>query len=181
MRVRTVLDKSEIPLSYEEFYFVQICCQIQEGNSDDCSGWRKGWSCLAISEIWKLLGAQGVEVEVSGECCQPHTRPPIIQITWRPTSTVWSTWRTASQRGFITGIKMAHFNMTKSLEDYRITLERVTMAIKWTWDQSQRWEGKGSAVSENSLMVADQLWAEVGSMWPWIRILGYSWMDGISW
>jgi hypothetical protein len=76
---------------------------------------------------------------------------------------------------------MAHFNVTKSLEDYRITLERVAMAIKWTWDQRQRWEGKGSAVSENSLMVADQLWAEVGRMWPWRRILGYSWMDGISW
>jgi hypothetical protein len=35
---------------------------------------------------------------------------------------------------FITRIKMAQFNMTKSLKNYKITLQRVAMAAKWTSD-----------------------------------------------
>jgi hypothetical protein len=29
------------------------------------------------------------------------------------------------------GIRMAHLNMTKSLEDFRVTLDRVAMAAGW--------------------------------------------------
>ncbi len=36
------------------------------------------------------------------------------------------------QQRFIIGIKMARFNISKSLEDYRITPERNAMAARWT-------------------------------------------------
>jgi hypothetical protein len=38
--------------------------------------------------------------------------------------------REALQRGFMMGIKMTRFNMTKGLEDYKVTLDRVAMAAK---------------------------------------------------
>ncbi len=34
-------------------------------------------------------------------------------------------------QGFVMGIRMAHLNMTKSLEDFRVTLDRVAMAAGW--------------------------------------------------
>jgi hypothetical protein len=37
----------------------------------------------------------------------------------------------AVQRGFTMGVRIARFNMTKSMEDCKVTLERVTMAAKW--------------------------------------------------
>ncbi len=36
----------------------------------------------------------------------------------------------APQRGFAMGIKIARFDLTKNLEDYRVTLKRIAMAAK---------------------------------------------------
>jgi hypothetical protein len=68
------------------------------------------------------------------------------------------------QLDFILGIKVASFNATKSLEDYRIMLERITMAIKWTLYRKQGWEGKGTAAGENSLKPAGQA---LDRPWEW--------------
>jgi hypothetical protein len=38
------------------------------------------------------------------------------------------------QQGFIMGMKIACFNVNKSLEYYRITLEGIAMVAKWTLD-----------------------------------------------
>jgi hypothetical protein len=43
------------------------------------------------------------------------------------------------QKGFIIGIKVALFNVTKSLEDFRITPERVEMVATWTTDRKKEW------------------------------------------
>jgi hypothetical protein len=43
------------------------------------------------------------------------------------------------------GIKIARFHMTKTLEDYRVTLDRVAMAAKWNSNLKYVWECKGSA------------------------------------
>jgi hypothetical protein len=40
----------------------------------------------------------------------------------------------ALEQGFIMALQIARFKMTKSLEDFRIMLDRVTMAAKWTAD-----------------------------------------------
>jgi hypothetical protein len=40
----------------------------------------------------------------------------------------------ALRQGIIMGIKMACFNVNKSLENYRITLEGIAMVAKWTLD-----------------------------------------------
>ncbi len=39
--------------------------------------------------------------------------------------------REAFQQGFVMGIKMACFNVTKNLEDYRVPLDRELMEVKW--------------------------------------------------
>jgi hypothetical protein len=36
----------------------------------------------------------------------------------------------AMQRGFVMGIKIARYDLTKNLEDYRVTLKRIAMAAK---------------------------------------------------
>jgi hypothetical protein len=54
------------------------------------------------------------------------------------------------------GIKMARFNMNKSLEDYRITLYRVSMAARWTQEWKQGWEDRGTAACEELMKQADQ-------------------------
>jgi hypothetical protein len=47
--------------------------------------------------------------------------------------------------------------VTKSLQDFRITLERVAMAAKWTTtDQKKEVDGGGGATCEGSLKLADQ-------------------------
>jgi hypothetical protein len=51
---------------------------------------------------------------------------------------------------------MARFSVTKSLEDYRIMLEWVAMAAKWSLDRKQSWKGNGTAACEKSLKLADQ-------------------------
>jgi hypothetical protein len=33
--------------------------------------------------------------------------------------------------GFAMGIKIAKFNLTKNLKDYRVTMERTAMATEW--------------------------------------------------
>jgi hypothetical protein len=44
----------------------------------------------------------------------------------------------------------------KSLEDFRIRLERVAMAAQWTSDQKQGCEVQGVALAKNSLELTDQ-------------------------
>jgi hypothetical protein len=47
--------------------------------------------------------------------------------------------------------------VAKSLQDFRITLERVAMAAKWTTtDQKKEADGGGGATCEGSLKLADQ-------------------------
>jgi hypothetical protein len=56
---------------------------------------------------------------------------------------------------FIMRIKMAQFNMTKSLEDYKITLQRVAMAAKWTSDWKKGMGRQSDCPLKNSLKLAD--------------------------
>jgi hypothetical protein len=63
----------------------------------------------------------------------------------------------ALEGGFIIGIKTACFSVTKRFEDYRITLERVTMAAKWTADQRQGWDDRGMPACEDTLKMADEV------------------------
>jgi hypothetical protein len=51
----------------------------------------------------------------------------------------------ALQQGFMMGIKMARFNMTKSMEGYKIKLNRVAMTAKSDEKLKLNWQCKGSA------------------------------------
>jgi hypothetical protein len=48
--------------------------------------------------------------------------------------------------GFVMGIQISKFNLEKSLEDYRITLERIKMAANWDGDTVSAWEETGKNV-----------------------------------
>jgi hypothetical protein len=57
-----------------------------------------------------------------------------------------ATLNEALYQEFVMEIKLARFNVTKSLEDYRVTIkERVEITTKWTLDRRQGWENKGAA------------------------------------
>ncbi len=44
------------------------------------------------------------------------------------------------------GIKISKFGLGKSLEDYKVTLERIAMAAKWDKETILVWERKGWSV-----------------------------------
>jgi hypothetical protein len=64
----------------------------------------------------------------------------------------------ALQQGFTMGIRMARFSMTKSIEDYKVTVDRVTMAVKWDENLKFAWICKGSAACRELLREADKTW-----------------------
>jgi hypothetical protein len=74
MRVWATLDKGENPLSCEEIYFVQTCCQILKVNSDDKVALiastavddGRGDPTLTVMEIQKFLEASGAMARLSG-------------------------------------------------------------------------------------------------------------------
>jgi hypothetical protein len=41
------------------------------------------------------------------------------------------------------GIKRVRFDLDESLEDYKVTLERIAMAAKWNNDTRSAWQQKG--------------------------------------
>ncbi len=43
-------------------------------------------------------------------------------------------------------IKISKFGLEKSLEDYKVTLERIAMAAKWDKETISVWERKGWSV-----------------------------------
>jgi hypothetical protein len=47
------------------------------------------------------------------------------------------------QGGFAMGIKKACFDLKKSLEDYKVMLERITMAAHGNDDTTFAWQQKG--------------------------------------
>lgn len=55
------------------------------------------------------------------------------------------------QQGFVMGVRMAQPNVTKNLEDFRIMLDRVSMAAKWNNSQKYAWECQGAATCEELL------------------------------
>ncbi len=52
------------------------------------------------------------------------------------------------QQGFMIGLKMARFSVSKNLEDFRFTLERVTIVTKWNVSQKYMRECKAAAACE---------------------------------
>jgi hypothetical protein len=46
---------------------------------------------------------------------------------------------------------MVRFNVTKNLEGYRVTLDNVAMAAKWTLDWTYCREGQWTATCEETL------------------------------
>ncbi len=132
MRVQNALDKGENPLPEEEIHFFQTCCQILKteidsrvmSNNITAVNTGKGDPFLTVKKIQRLLGALWAEAEITRDCDQLHIRPPEMQTICslehlnRELPQAWEDL----QRGFIMGINMVGFNVTKSLEVYRITL-----------------------------------------------------------
>jgi hypothetical protein len=54
------------------------------------------------------------------------------------------------------GIKIAPFDLTKNLEDFRVTLERIAMAAKWNDDLKSLWQQKGKDSCGYLLKEADR-------------------------
>jgi hypothetical protein len=46
----------------------------------------------------------------------------------------------ALQQGFVMCTKMVCFNVTKNLEDFRVTLDRVSMVTKWKESLKHAWD-----------------------------------------
>ncbi len=62
----------------------------------------------------------------------------------------------AFQQGSVMSVRMAPFNMTKHLEDFRVTLDRVSMSAQWDVTQKYVWECGGMATHEDLLKRADK-------------------------
>jgi hypothetical protein len=62
----------------------------------------------------------------------------------------------ALQQGFTMGIRMARFSMAKSIEDYKVTVDRVAMAVKCNENLKFAWIRKGSAAFGELLREADE-------------------------
>jgi hypothetical protein len=59
-------------------------------------------------------------------------------------------------REFAMGIKIARFDLTKNLEDFKVTLERIAMAAKWNDDLKSLWQQKGKVSCGYLLKEADR-------------------------
>jgi transcriptional regulator len=113
------------------------------------------------STIRKLLGALGNEAEA-------HCRDSLALFQTRRTSnnldaTTCSlqyltdsarSLQDAMKREFAVGIKIAKLDLEKSLEDYKVTLERIARAAKWEEDTVSAWEKKGRREADAALRKA---------------------------
>jgi hypothetical protein len=52
-------------------------------------------------------------------------------------------------------IKVSRFDMLNNLEDFRATLDKMTMASQWKTEQNKSWEEKGIAECQETLGKAD--------------------------
>ncbi len=62
----------------------------------------------------------------------------------------------AFQQGSVMGVRLAPFNVTKHIEDFRVTLDRVSMSAQWDVTQKYVWECGGMANHEDLLKRADK-------------------------
>jgi hypothetical protein len=54
------------------------------------------------------------------------------------------------------GFRTAHFGVIKNLEDFRVILDRVSMAAKWGESLKYAWECKRAAICKELLREADK-------------------------
>jgi hypothetical protein len=136
VRVHTVLETSNNPFSNEEVHFVQTCQDGRDGkvalNAATALDSEREDPSRSIKEIQRLLETFWVEAEA-----HRSQSPTLYQTTWNVECLEAYTCSLehlegsvrgldkAPYREFTMGIKMAQFDMTKSLEDFRISLERV--------------------------------------------------------
>jgi hypothetical protein len=158
LRVHDALDKGDSPLSEEEIDFIWIYCHILTGSENDkvnhiatmAMTKGRGDPGLTIAAIRKLLDA----LVSKAEACQRVSLAPyqttqnsdnldayICSLEYLCEST--RSLKEAFQQGFVMGIEMAHFSMTKNLKDFRVTLDRTLMATKWNESLQYTWESKG--------------------------------------
>jgi hypothetical protein len=61
-----------------------------------------------------------------------------------------SSFKEVLHQAFVMGIRMAHLNITKSLEDFRVTLDRVAMAAGWDIISNVPWSVRTLQHAENA-------------------------------
>jgi hypothetical protein len=169
-RVHRALRKGENPLSEEKRRFVCTYCQIlkiDEKQKIDLIGAMATWEGSGkaqgmTSTIRKLLGALGSEAEA-------HRRDSPAPFQTRRTSNNLDAMTSSLQyltdsarslqdamkREFAMGIKIAKLDLEKSLEDYKVTLERIAMAAKWDEDMVSAWRKKGWSMCGTLIREAD--------------------------
>lgn len=137
-RVHKALNNGESLLFEEEVRFIQLCCRIMKVSESDKVKFIAANAGFALATIKKILEALGSEAKA---CRRASPTPyqatrnaddmdaPMRSLEYLGESA--QSLQEALHQGFIMGIRMARFNMTKSMEDYRVTLERVAMADKY--------------------------------------------------
>jgi hypothetical protein len=105
-------------------------------------GWPPPWPSRKSCKLWK---AHGDKTEPIGGCHRPYTRPPRntenLEAYTQPRATGKQCQRPewGSTERILHGEKMARSDMTKSLEDFKITLESGAMAAKGTVDRKKEY------------------------------------------
>jgi hypothetical protein len=145
-RVCEALYKGENLLSIEDVHFIQTCCQIMKTSESNKVKFiattvvteGEGNPGLTIAIVKKLLEALGSDAETfTRDFLAPYqtTRnmDNIDSHAWFSLEYLTESTRSLQEalQVFKMGIRMARFNMTKSMEDYKVTVERVAMAAKF--------------------------------------------------
>jgi hypothetical protein len=60
-------------------------------------------------------------------------------------------------------IKIAQMDVLKSLEDFRVILERVAMVSQWELERKKSWEYQGTATCQEPLRLQTRFWTKPGS------------------
>jgi hypothetical protein len=144
-RVHKALNNGESLLFEEEVRFIQLCCRIMKVSESDKVKFitanaviEEGNPGFAIATIKKILEALGSEAKACRRASPAHYQAsrnaddmdaPMRSLEYLGESA--QSLQEALQQGFIMGIRMARFNMTKSMKDYRVTLERVAMTAMY--------------------------------------------------
>jgi hypothetical protein len=114
--------------------FIQTCCQILRLNNNfrihqintTATEEARGYLALTITVIRRLLESLGTEAGQPGECPRPTHNVSSLEAHIRSLEHLRESAEgltEALQGGFNMGTKIAHFNVTKNMEDYRVILD----------------------------------------------------------
>ncbi len=159
-RLKKALERNENPLS-AEVDFVQTSCRILGIDSDEIVA-KIGWKAVerGKGQVRKVMNSITVLLDELGDRVKAHKRgtlgPALSTRTYDHMDTPARSLahveanmkglRDTMVGGFSRGIKVAKLALENSMEDFRVTVERIREAAKWKEDIISSWMEKGQEV-----------------------------------